>query len=103
MKGVEVYVGKTLRGKDGHRHQGEQEQSKGEIADQANAADIQVAHQSEEGGGDQPVLEAGERVQFADVVGHEHAVSGAHEKGAGPVPPAAVESPEIAKGGAGPA
>jgi len=96
-------MGKTLRGKDGHRHQGEEEKDEGEIADQPDAADVQVAHQREEGGGDQPVLDAGERAQFADVVGHEHAVGGAHEESAGPVPPAAVESPEVAEGGARPA
>src|SRR5690348_10202221 len=103
MEGIETGMGKTLRGKDGHRHQGEEEKDEGEIADKADAADVQVAHQREEGGGDQPVLDAGERAQFADVVGHEHAVGGAHEESAGPVPPAAVESPEVAEGGVGPA
>src|SRR5690348_2600705 len=103
MEGIETGVGKTLRGKDGHRHQGEEEKDQGEIADQADAADVQVANQGEKGGGNQPMLEAGEWEQFAEVVGHEHAVSGAHEESAGPVPPAAVESPEVTEGSASPA
>src|SRR5690348_3871922 len=102
MKRIEAGVGESLGGEDGHRHQGEQKQDEGKVADQADAADVQIPDQSEEGGSDEPVLASGEGMKFSDVVGHEHAVGGAHEEGAGPVPPAAVESPEVAESGAGP-
>src|SRR5579863_9418701 len=43
------------------------------------------------------------REPFVEVVGHGDAVGGADQKRAGPIPPAALEAPEIAESGARPA
>src|ERR1700722_9049359 len=68
-----------------------------------DTADVEAGHDQQQQKSDAPMLHPrmhGEPILH--VVGHCNTICRTHEEGSGPVPPAALEAPEVAEGSATP-
>ena len=81
-----------------HRQHLKEQQDECQPAYQANSENVQARDQHQKYNGDRPVHESAvHRSDLRDVIRQHHSIRGPHEKCPSPVPPAALETPEIAK------
>src|SRR5277367_5323178 len=103
MKWIEVRVVKAENDESHQRHGHDQQERQRQLSNDMDTANVEAGHDQEQQKSDTPMLDPrmhGEPILH--VVGHGNAVGRTHEEGSGPVPPAALEAPEVAERGATP-
>ena len=87
-----------------NRNENGHEKRDGKPSRDLNSARVQVREKSQDQASARPFHVAGDPGKiFAEVIHHQHAVEAVEQKCSGPIPPAALKAPEIAKRGAAPA
>src|SRR5262249_51392304 len=103
LEWIHVRMKKSQDGKDCRGNRCQQQKDHSQVSDQPDSQHIQPRHQNQKQKSNQPMLCCCQRTDSRNVVRHGYTVGSTHQERSRPVPPSALEAPEIAKGGACPA